>query len=39
MIRPVTNEESLQNLEKMDERDFRPEFLNQVTQLRKKVTH
>lgn len=39
MIRPVTNEESLQNLEKMDERDFRPDFLNQVTQLRKKVTH
>ena len=39
MIRPVTKEDLLQNLEQMDEKDFRPEFLNQVTQLRKKVTH
>lgn len=39
MIRPVTDEESLQNLDKMSENDFRPDFLEQVTQLRKKVTH
>ena len=39
MIRPVTDEDSLQTLEQMDEDSFRPDFLEQVTQLRKKVTH
>ena len=39
MIRPVTNEEELQNLENMDETKFRPEFVNEVIMLRKKVTH
>lgn len=39
MIRPVTDEDKLQNLEELGEEKFRPEFLNQVTQLRKKVTH
>ena len=39
MIRPVTNEESLQNLEQMEENDFRADFLEQVALLRKKVTH
>lgn len=39
MIRPVTDEESLQNLEKMEEDKFRADFLDQVTQLRRKVTH
>lgn len=39
MIRPVTDEDSLQTLEQMDESNFRPDFLEQVTQLRKKVTH
>jgi hypothetical protein len=39
MIRPVTDEDSLQNLEQMSEDMFRAEFLEQVTQLRRKVTH
>jgi hypothetical protein len=37
MIRPVTNEENLQNLEQMDEDMFRSDFLEQVDILRRKV--
>lgn len=37
MIRPLTNEENLQILEKMDLNDLRPEFTEQVMTLRKKV--
>lgn len=37
MIRPVTNEENLQNLEEMDEELFRPGFLEDVQALRRKV--
>lgn len=39
MIRPITNEEALQNLEEMEEKDLRQDFLEQVVQLRKKVLH
>lgn len=39
MIRPITNEEALQNLEEMEETDLRQDFLEQVVQLRKKVLH
>ena len=37
MIRPLTNEGSLQNLEKMELEDLRAEFVEQVMQLRRKV--
>jgi hypothetical protein len=37
MIRPLTKEENLQNLEKMDLEELRPEFIDQVMQLRRKV--
>ena len=39
MIRPVIDEELLQNLEKIDESQFRPDFLDQVVKLRNRVTH
>ena len=37
MIRPLTNEEDLQNLEKKDLNELRPEFAEQVMTLRRKV--
>ncbi len=37
MIRPLTNEEALQNLTKMKLEELWPEFADQVTQLRRKV--
>ena len=37
MIRPVTDEELLQNLESIDEDQFRSDFVEQVFQLRRKV--
>jgi len=37
MIRPVTCEEQLQNLEELDEEGFRPDFVEQVLQLRRKI--
>ena len=37
MIRPLTKEENLQTLEKMDLDELRPEFVEQVMQLRRKV--
>jgi Guanylate-binding protein, C-terminal domain/Guanylate-binding protein, N-terminal domain len=37
MIRPFTKEENLQNLEKMQLEELRPEFVEQVMTLRKKV--
>lgn len=37
MIRPLTKEENLQNLENMELEDLRPEFVQQVMQLRNKV--
>lgn len=37
MIRPLTKEENLQNLEKMELDELRPEFIEQVMQLRRKV--
>jgi len=37
MIRPLTNETNLQNLEKIPLEEMRPEFVDQVMQLRRKV--
>jgi len=37
MIRPLTKEENLQSLEKMQLDDLRPEFVEQFMQLRRKV--
>lgn len=37
MIRPLTKEENLQILEKLQLEDLRPEFVDQVMQLRRKV--
>ena len=37
MVRPVTKEEGLQNLENNDIKDLRPEFAEQIMQLRRKV--
>lgn len=37
MIRPLTNEEELQNLESMELEELRPEFVEQVFCLRNKV--
>jgi len=37
MIRPLTKEENLQCLEKMALEELRPEFVEQVMQLRRKV--
>lgn len=37
MIRPLTKEENLQNLEKLDFEELRAEFVEQVMQLRRKV--
>ena len=37
MIRPLTKEENLQNLETMNLEDLRSEFVEQVMQLRRKV--
>jgi len=37
MIRPLTNEENLQNLAKMQLSELRKEFVEQVISLRKKV--
>jgi hypothetical protein len=37
MIRPLTKEENLQILEQMQLEDLRPEFVDQVMQLRRKV--
>ena len=37
MIRPLTNEENLQNLANMDLEELRPEFVEQVLVLRRKV--
>ena len=37
MIRPTTNEAKLQNLDSVDLTELRSEFVEQVTQLRRKV--
>ncbi len=37
MIRPLTKEEELQNLEKMDMSELRGEFVEQTLQFRRKV--
>ena len=37
MIRPLTNEEDLQNLANMDLDELRADFVEQVMQLRRKV--
>lgn len=37
MIRPLTNEDELQNLEVMELEELRGEFVEQVMELRKKV--
>lgn len=36
-MRPLTNEENLQNLDKMDFGELRPEFFEQIINFRKKV--
>lgn len=37
MIRPLTNEDELQNLEHMEMEELRAEFVEQVMNLRRKV--
>lgn len=37
MVRPLTNEEGLQNLEKYDFSQLRPEFVDQMMSLRKQI--
>ena len=37
LVRPLTNEENLQNLDKMEFGDLRPEFFEQIINFRKKV--
>jgi hypothetical protein len=37
MIRPLTNEDELQNLEKMELIELRAEFVEQIMNLRKKA--
>jgi len=37
MIRPLVDEDKLQKLEEMEVSDLRPEFVEQVVNLRKKV--
>ena len=37
LVRPLTNEEELQNLEKLEMDQLRPEFFEQVIQLRRKI--
>ena len=37
MIRPLTNEDELQNLESMEMEELRAEFIEQVMNLRRKV--
>ena len=37
LVRPLTNEENLQNLEKMDLKSVRPEFFEQIINLRRHV--
>jgi hypothetical protein len=39
LVRPLTEEDNLQNLSKMEMSKLRPEFLEQVNVLRKKVLH
>lgn len=39
LVRPLTNEDNLQNLERMELSKLRPEFSEQVLSLRKKVLH
>ena len=39
MIRPVVEEEQLQNLDNMELGDFRPEFIEQMMSLRHKILH
>lgn len=37
MVRPVENEKELQRLDEMDEESFRPEFVDQLRNIRKKI--
>ena len=37
LVRPLTDESNLQNLEKTEMKDLRPEFVEQVIQLRRKI--
>jgi chromosome segregation ATPase len=39
LVRPLTDEHNLQNLSNMELNTLRPEFVDQITQLRKKVLH
>jgi len=39
MVRPVVNEGNLQSLDSINMEDLRPEFVEQVISLRKKVLH
>lgn len=39
LVRPLTSEENLQNLEKMEISKLRPEFAEQILNIRKKVLH
>jgi len=39
LVRPLTNEDNLQNLERMELSKLRPEFAEQVLALRKRVLH
>lgn len=37
MIRPLVDEQKLQNLDKMDYEELRPEFVNQAISFRKRI--
>ena len=39
MVRPLTEEEKLQELESFEPENLRPEFVNQMLELRNKVLH
>lgn len=39
MVRPLVNEDRLQSLEELEIESLRPEFIEQVMSLRKKVLH
>lgn len=37
LVRPVENERALQNLQSMEDGEFRPEFTEQITALRQRI--
>jgi hypothetical protein len=37
MVRPITNEDDLQSLEKLELEQLRPEFVEQVINIRRRI--